>query len=91
MEILAAGGSRVQALLVDNELRQRLHDDLAIAPSDATQALDRSLLAPVRTVNARAPGSGRVEVADEAGQPVLEPDAPAVRAPAVDHDDAEVL
>ncbi len=44
MEILTAGGNRAQALLVYDELRQRLHDDLAIAPSDATQAVYKSLL-----------------------------------------------
>lgn len=44
MEILAAGGNRAQALLVYDELRRRLHDDLAIAPSAETQSVYRSLL-----------------------------------------------
>lgn len=44
MEILAARGNRAQGLLVYDELRRRLHDDLAIAPSEATQTVYRSLL-----------------------------------------------
>jgi DNA-binding SARP family transcriptional activator len=44
MEILAAAGNRAQALLVYDALRRRLHDDLAIAPSAATQSAYRALL-----------------------------------------------
>jgi SARP family transcriptional regulator, regulator of embCAB operon len=44
MELLVAGGNRAQALLVYDELRRRLHDELAIAPSEATQSVYRSLL-----------------------------------------------
>lgn len=39
MEILAADGNRAHALLVYDELRRRLHDDLATAPSAATQSV----------------------------------------------------
>jgi DNA-binding SARP family transcriptional activator len=44
MELLVALGNRAQALLVYDELRRRLHDELAIAPSETTQAAYRSLL-----------------------------------------------
>ncbi|MGL6279120.1 MAG: AfsR/SARP family transcriptional regulator [Gaiella sp.] len=44
MEVLAAQGNRADALLVYDALRVRLHEELGIAPSEATQAAHRMLL-----------------------------------------------
>ncbi len=45
MEVLATRGDGAEALLVYDELRQRLHDDLGIAPSALTQTIYRRILA----------------------------------------------
>ena len=45
MEALAARGDGAEALLVYDELRQRLRDELGIAPSALTQTVYRRLLA----------------------------------------------
>jgi DNA-binding SARP family transcriptional activator len=45
MEVLAARGNPAEALLVYDSLRVRLREELGTAPSDATQALHRQLLA----------------------------------------------
>jgi DNA-binding SARP family transcriptional activator len=45
MDILAARGDGAEALLVYDDLRRRLHDDLGIAPSPLTQATYRRILA----------------------------------------------
>jgi DNA-binding SARP family transcriptional activator len=44
METLAARGNTAEALLVYEELRRRLRDELGAAPSAQTQALHRQLL-----------------------------------------------
>jgi DNA-binding SARP family transcriptional activator len=44
METLAARGERARALLVFEELRRRLREELGSTPSPETQALHRSLL-----------------------------------------------
>lgn len=44
MRVLATRGNPAEGLLVYDELRRRLHDDLGVAPSAETQALHRSLL-----------------------------------------------
>jgi DNA-binding SARP family transcriptional activator len=44
MQGLAAEGNAAEALLVYDELRRLLHDELGTAPSAATQELHRSLL-----------------------------------------------
>jgi DNA-binding SARP family transcriptional activator len=45
MEALASSGNRGEALLAYETLRERLRDELGVAPSAETQALHRSLLA----------------------------------------------
>jgi DNA-binding SARP family transcriptional activator len=45
MEVLAARGDAAEALLVYDDLRRRLHDDLGIAPSPMTQTVYRRILA----------------------------------------------
>jgi DNA-binding SARP family transcriptional activator len=45
MEVLATRGNPAEALLVYDALRVRLREELGTAPSDATQALHRQLLA----------------------------------------------
>jgi DNA-binding SARP family transcriptional activator len=44
MQALATEGNAAEALLVYDDLRRRLHDELGAAPSGATQELHRSLL-----------------------------------------------
>jgi DNA-binding SARP family transcriptional activator len=44
MRVHASRGNPAEGLLVYDELRRRLHDDLGVAPSEGTQALHRSLL-----------------------------------------------
>jgi len=44
MRVLASRGNPAEGLLVYDELRRRLHEDLGVAPSLETQALHRSLL-----------------------------------------------
>jgi SARP family transcriptional regulator, regulator of embCAB operon len=44
MEALEREGNCAEALLVYEELRRRLHEDLGVSPSDPTQALHRRLL-----------------------------------------------
>ena len=44
MEALASEGNAAEALLVYDELRTRLHDDLGVTPSPRTQELHRQLL-----------------------------------------------
>lgn len=44
MEVLAGQGNRADALLVYDALRVRLHDELGVAPSDATQSVHQVLL-----------------------------------------------
>jgi DNA-binding SARP family transcriptional activator len=46
MEALAARGNPAEALVVYEELRRRLRDELGAAPGPETQALHRSLLGP---------------------------------------------
>ena len=45
MEVLAERGNDAEALLLYDELRRRLRDELAMAPSALTQAIYRSILA----------------------------------------------
>jgi DNA-binding SARP family transcriptional activator len=44
MEVLAARGDAAEALLVYDELRRRLREDLGTAPSALTQAVYRRVL-----------------------------------------------
>lgn len=44
MEVLAGQGNRADALLVYDALRVRLHDELGVSPSEATQTAHRMLL-----------------------------------------------
>jgi pentatricopeptide repeat protein len=44
MSALAGEGNTAEALLVYDQLRRRLHDDLGVAPSAESQALHRQLL-----------------------------------------------
>jgi len=44
METLAARGDAAEALVVYDELRRRLRDDLGASPSPLTQAVHRRLL-----------------------------------------------
>ncbi|MDQ4030237.1 MAG: bacterial transcriptional activator domain-containing protein, partial [Actinomycetota bacterium] len=46
MEALAARGNPAEALVVYEELRRRLRDELGATPAPETQALHRSLLGP---------------------------------------------
>ena len=45
MEVLTARGDAAEALLVYDDLRRRLHDELGIAPSPLTQSVYKRLLA----------------------------------------------
>ena len=44
MEVLAGQGNRADALLVYDALRVQLHEELGVAPSEATQTAHRMLL-----------------------------------------------
>jgi DNA-binding SARP family transcriptional activator len=45
MHVHAERGNRAEGLLVYDDLRRRLRDDLGVAPSGETQELHRALLA----------------------------------------------